>query len=41
MFVLTRIVSEAQGYGCVQIIALDIGVLLYMDFSFVKNGNFI
>ena len=39
---LRRVVEEARDYGCgsVQITASDIGVLLYTDFGFVKNGNF-
>ena len=39
---LSRVVREAKEYGCgaVQITASDMGVLLYMDFGFVKNGNF-
>jgi GNAT superfamily N-acetyltransferase len=39
---LTRVVREAKEYGCgaVQITASDMGVLLYTDFGFVKNGNF-
>ena len=39
---LSRVVSEAKAYGCgvVQITASDMGVLLYTDFGFVKNGNF-
>lgn len=39
---LTRVVKEAGAYGCgtVQITASDMGVLLYTDFGFVKNGNF-
>lgn len=39
---LTRVVEEAKNYGCgtVQITASDMGVLLYTDFGFVKNGNF-
>ena len=39
---LTRVVEEAKEYGCgcVQITASDMGVLLYTDFGFVKNGNF-
>ena len=39
---LTRVVDEARKYGCgsVQITASDMGVLLYTDFGFVKNGNF-
>ncbi len=39
---LSRVVKEAKDYGCgtVQITASDMGVLLYTDFGFVKNGNF-
>ena len=39
---LSRVVEEARKYGCgtVQITASDVGVLLYADFGFVKNGNF-
>jgi GNAT superfamily N-acetyltransferase len=39
---LTKVVDEARAYGCgtVQITASDMGVLLYTDFGFVKNGNF-
>ena len=39
---LTKVVEEAKRYGCgtVQITASDMGVLLYTDFGFVKNGNF-
>lgn len=39
---LTRVVNEAREYGCgaVQITASDMGVLLYTDFGFKKNGNF-
>lgn len=39
---LSLVVEEARGYGCgtVQITASDMGVLLYSDFGFVKNGNF-
>lgn len=39
---LHRVVEEARAYGCgaVQITASDMGVLLYTDFGFVKNGNF-
>lgn len=39
---LSRVVNEAKEYGCgtVQITASDMGVLLYTDFGFVKNGNF-
>ena len=39
---LSRVVEEAKNYGCgvVQITASDMGILLYTDFGFVKNGNF-
>ena len=39
---LTRVVGEEKAYGCgcVQITASDMGVLLYTNFGFVKNGNF-
>ena len=39
---LARVIDEARKYGCgtVQITASDMGVLLYTDFGFVKNGNF-
>ncbi len=39
---LSRVIGEARRYGCgtVQITASDMGVLLYTDFGFVKNGNF-
>ncbi len=39
---LSKVVGEARRYGCgtVQITASDMGVLLYTDFGFVKNGNF-
>ena len=39
---LGRVVREARDYGCgaVQITASDMGVLLYTDFGFQKNGNF-
>ena len=39
---LRRVLEEAREYGCgsVQITASDMGVLLYTDFGFVKNGNF-
>ena len=39
---LSLVVQEAKAYGCgtVQITASDMGVLLYTDFGFVKNGNF-
>ena len=39
---LSRVVEEARRYGCgaVWITASDMGVKLYDDFGFVKNGNF-
>ena len=39
---LSRVVDEARQRGCgtVQITASDMGVLLYTDFGFVKNNNF-
>lgn len=39
---LSKVVNEAkeQGCGTVQITASDMGVLLYSDFGFAKNGNF-
>lgn len=39
---LSRVVDEARARGCgtVQITASDMGVLLYTDFGFVKNTNF-
>ena len=39
---LGRVVEEARVYGCgtVQITASDMGVLLYSNFGFVKNKNF-
>ena len=39
---LGRVVNEARlrGCGAVQITASDMGVLLYTDFGFKKNGNF-
>ena len=39
---LTKIVNEARKRGCgtIQITASDMGVLLYTDFGFEKNGNF-
>lgn len=39
---LARVVEEARSRGCgaVQITASDMGVLLYTDFGFKKNGNF-
>ena len=39
---LSRVINEAkeQGCGTVQITASDMGVLLYSNFGFVKNNNF-
>ncbi len=39
---LSLVIDEARKYGCgtVQITASDMGVLLYTDFGFVKNKNF-
>lgn len=39
---LSRVINEAreQGCGTVQITASDMGVLLYSDFGFTKNSNF-
>ena len=39
---LLRAVNEAKKNGCraIQITASDMGVLLYSNFGFVKNGNF-
>ena len=39
---LSRVVEEARARGCgvIHITASDMGVLLYTDFGFVKNGNF-
>ncbi len=39
---LRRVTDEAREKGCgvVQITASDMGVLLYADFGFVKNNNF-
>ena len=39
---LSRIVNEAKQYGCgtIQITASDMGVILYTDFGFEHNGNF-
>jgi len=39
---LDRVVNEAKDYGCgaVQITASDVGVLLYKDYGFKKNENF-
>ena len=40
---LSKIVAEARAWGCgtVQITASDQGVLLYEDFGFQKNANFL
>ena len=39
---LSLVIDEARKYGCgtVQVTASDMGVLLYTDFGFVKNVNF-
>lgn len=39
---LSKVVNEARERGCgaVQITASDMGVLLYTDFGFTKNSNF-
>lgn len=39
---LSRVIDEARSRGCgmVQITASDMGVLLYRDFGFTKNQNF-
>ncbi len=39
---LSRVIEEARDYGCgtVQITASDMGVLLYTDYGFVRNNNF-
>lgn len=39
---LSRVVDEARKCGCgtIQITASDMGVLLYSDFGFTKNNNF-
>lgn len=39
---LSKVIKEAKEYDCgnVQITASDMGVLLYTDFGFKKNGNF-
>lgn len=39
---LDKVVNEAKEYGCatVQITASDMGVLLYTDYGFKKNNNF-
>lgn len=41
-FLLDKVVNEARDFGCatVQITASDMGVLLYTDYGFQKNGNF-
>lgn len=39
---LDKVVKEAEDFGCstVQITASDMGVLLYTDYGFKKNNNF-
>ena len=39
---LSRVVEDAKAWGCgtIQVTASDMGVLLYADFGFEKNGNF-
>lgn len=39
---LKRVAAEARAHGCavIQVTASDMGVLLYSDFGFEKNGNF-
>ena len=39
---LDKVVNEAKDFGCaaVQITASDMGVLLYTDYGFKKNDNF-
>lgn len=39
---LAKVIDKAENFGCsvVQITASDMGVLLYTDFGFKKNGNF-
>ena len=39
---LSRVMEEARARGCgaVQITASDMGVLLYSNYGFTKNGNF-
>ena len=39
---LDKVINEARLHGCgaVQITASDMGVPLYMDYGFKKNGNF-
>ncbi len=41
-YLLDKVVNEAKDFGCstVQITASDMGVLLYTDYGFKKNGNF-
>ena len=41
-FLLDKVVNEAKNYGCatVQITASDMGVLVYSDYGFKKNNNF-
>lgn len=39
---LDKVINEARTYGCgaVQITASDMGTLLYTNYGFKKNGNF-
>lgn len=39
---LSKVVDEAKKYGCgtIQITASDMGIMLYTDYGFLKNGNF-
>lgn len=39
---LDKVVNEAKNYGCamIQITASNMGVLLYTDYGFKKNNNF-
>lgn len=41
-FLLDKVINEAKNFGCatVQITASNMGVLLYTDYGFKKNGNF-
>lgn len=41
-FLLDKVIKEARDYGCavVQITASDMGVLLYTNYGFKKNPNF-
>jgi GNAT superfamily N-acetyltransferase len=39
---LSKVVEEARNFGCstIQITASDMGVLLYTNFGFEKNSNY-